>query len=109
MRFIADGPNIPDELLEARDRGNVVFLCGAGVSIPAGMPTFLDLAKEVVDELGAPPDSTLRQLLSFWDREEIPEAARPPLDQIFNLLQQEYDGSEVDYFIAQQLKDPEHM
>ena len=104
MRFFADGPNIPDELLEARDRGNVVFLCGAGVSIPAGMPTFLDLAKKVVDELGAPPDSTLRQLLSFWNREEIPEAARPPLDQIFNLLQQEYDGSEVDYFIAQQLK-----
>lgn len=27
MRFFADGPNIPDELLEERDRGNVVLLC----------------------------------------------------------------------------------
>ena len=104
MRFLANGPKIPDDLLEARDRGEVVFLCGAGVSIPAGMPTFLGLANSVVDRLGASPDSTLRQLLSFWDRKEIPDAARPPLDQIFNLLQQEYDGSEVDYYIAQQLK-----
>ena len=104
MRFFADGPNIPDELLEARDRGNVVFLCGAGVSIPAGMPTFLELAKKVVDDFGAPPNSTLRYLLSFWGREDIPDAARPPLDQIFNLLQQEYDESEVDCFIAKQLK-----
>ena len=32
MRFFADGPTIPDELLEQRDRGNVAFFCGAGVS-----------------------------------------------------------------------------
>ena len=104
MRFFADGPNIPDELLEARDRGNVVFLCGAGVSIPAGMPTFLDLAKEVVDELGASPNSTLRHLLSFWDRDDIPDAARPPLDQIFNLLQLDYEVSEIEYLIAKRLR-----
>ena len=36
MRFLSDGLNIPDELLEERDKGNVVFLCGAGVSYPAG-------------------------------------------------------------------------
>ena len=104
MRFFADGPHIPDELLEARDRGNVVFLCGAGVSIPAGMPSFRKLTELVVDALGAPPKGTLREMLSLWDRRDISKTAKPPPDQIFNLLQQEYDESEVDYLIAKQLE-----
>ena len=99
MRFVPYGPDIPNELLESSDQGNVVFFCGAGVSYPAGMPDFLRLAKKVVDELGVPEDAPSRQLLSQ------PEAARPPLDQIFNLLQQrEYTPEEVDYQIAKCLK-----
>ena len=57
MRFVKRGPNIPDQLLEARDRGEVVFLCGAGVSYPAGMPTFRGLTQHVLDELGTPEDA----------------------------------------------------
>ena len=104
MRFFADGPYIPDELLEARDKGNVVFLCGAGVSIPAGMPSFLGLAKSVVDDLGVPQNAHLRSLLSYSEDECIPETARPSLDQIFNLLQREYPASEIDYYIAKRLR-----
>lgn len=106
MRFLPNGLNIPDELLEARDRGNVVFLCGAGVSSPAGMPNFLELAKYVVEEQGAPQDAESRKLLSMWDDEDIPEDARPSLDQIFNLLQQkEYaPGEIIDYLIAKRLR-----
>ena len=63
MRFKADGPAIPDILLDQRDAGNVVFLCGAGVSIPAGMPNFLGLAQHVTDEVDPPPDSKIRQAL----------------------------------------------
>ena len=40
MRFLPDGLNIPDELLEECDKGNVVFLCGAGVSYPRGHAHF---------------------------------------------------------------------
>ena len=104
MRFFSDGPNIPDELLESRDQGNVVFLCGAGVSNPAGMPDFLGLARYVVDELGTPRDAQSRAMLSMWDNVGIPAGARPSLDQIFNLLQQEYPASEVDYLIAKRLR-----
>ena len=106
MRFLPNGLNIPDELLEARDQGNVVFLCGAGVSYPAGMPNFLELAKYVVEELGAPQDAPSRKMLSMWDNEDIPEDARPSLDQIFNLLQQkEYaPGEIIDYLIAKRLR-----
>ena len=44
------------------------------------------------------------KMLSMWDNEDIPEDARPPLDQIFNLLQQEYPEGEIDYRIAKRLK-----
>lgn len=33
MRFFEDGPDIPDQLIEARENGEVVFFCGAGISI----------------------------------------------------------------------------
>jgi hypothetical protein len=47
-RFVAHGPSIPGELLEQRDRGNVVFFCGAGVSMPAGLPNFPKLTERVM-------------------------------------------------------------
>lgn len=102
MRFLPDGLNIPDELLEERDKGNVVFLCGAGVSCPAGMPGFLELARYVVEELGTPQDASSRKMLS----RDVPEDVRPSLDQIFNLLQQkEYPPGEIiDYLIAKRLR-----
>ena len=106
MRFLSNGLNIPDELLEARDKGNVVFLCGAGVSYPAGMPDFLELAKYVVEELGTPQDAPSRKMLSMWKNEKIPPDGKPPLDQIFNLLQQEEyrPGEIIDYLIAKRLR-----
>ena len=40
MKFIArkGAPNIPLELIEAQETGNLVFFCGAGVSYAAGLP-----------------------------------------------------------------------
>ncbi len=104
MRFLPDGPSLPDELLEERDKGNMVFLCGVGVSYPAGMPDFLGLAKYVVEELGTPEDAPSRVMLSRWDDESAPADMRLPLDRIFNLLQQEYAAGEVDYLIAKRPK-----
>ena len=52
MRFVADGPSIPDALLEERDRGKVVFFCGAGISVPAGLPNFRNLTIRVMKALG---------------------------------------------------------
>lgn len=57
MRFIADGPSIPDELLVARDEGNVIFFCGAGVSrARAGLDGFFGLAEKVAERLGIPEE-----------------------------------------------------
>ena len=108
MRFCADGPNIPEELLESRDKGDVVFLCGSGVSIPAGMPGFLGLAKYVFDKLNVPQDADLRSLLTLAENESTPEAARPSLDLIFNQLQRDYPLGEIDNHVASRLRTKRH-
>ena len=98
MRFKADGPAIPDVLLEERDAGNVVFLCGAGVSIPAGMPNFLELAEQVTDELHAPQDSKIRKALEAHrsDEESAPTGwRRRSLDELFQMLYDEYGPEQV--------------
>ena len=40
-------PAIPERLLLAHARGDVLFLCGAGASIPAGLPDFRQLVLDV--------------------------------------------------------------
>ena len=47
MQFITDGPDIPDELLQAHEEGRVVFFCGAGISYPAGLPGFKGLVEQI--------------------------------------------------------------
>src|SRR5437667_2640771 len=52
MQFVANGPDIPDPLLEAHEDGRVVFFCGAGISYPAGLPGFKSLVECVRESLG---------------------------------------------------------
>lgn len=47
MQFVANGPDIPDALLQAHEEGRVVFFCGAGVSYPAGLPGFDGLVEAI--------------------------------------------------------------
>lgn len=47
MQFITNGPDIPDELLQAHEEGRVVFFCGAGISYPAGLPGFKGLVEKI--------------------------------------------------------------
>lgn len=107
MRFFCDGPNIPDQLLERRDQGRVVFLCGAGVSLNSGMPTFYKLTKYVVDFFDPPKDSAIETEFRPWveDSESGEDRPKTPLDQIFHLLYQEYGREEVNALVAQRLND----
>lgn len=102
MRFVADGPSIPDELLEQRDHGNVVFFCGAGVSVPSGLPGFWTLTDRTMRKLGTPANAKSRKL---FERPGAP-GEDPPFDQVFNLLQQEYRRSEVEHVVGELLKTP---
>ena len=107
MRFFESGPNIPDQLLERRDQGRVVFLCGAGVSINAGLPTFYKLTKYVVDFFDPPKDSDIESAFRPWVEDSKTGKNRPkaPLDQIFHLLYQEYGREEVNTLVADHLRE----
>ena len=42
---------IPEQLRQDHEDGNVIFFCGAGVSMPAGLPSFKGLVEQVLEEL----------------------------------------------------------
>lgn len=52
MQFIANGPDIPNALLQAHAEGRVVFFCGAGISYPADLPGFKGLVEHIYSKLG---------------------------------------------------------
>lgn len=52
MRFIEAGPDIPSDLIVAQERGEALFVCGAGVSRTADLPLFGELVKCVYQRLG---------------------------------------------------------
>ncbi len=107
MRFHANGPNIPDALLHRCDQGRVVFLCGAGVSFPSGMPDFIGLTRHVIKSFDPPAGSSI--VTAFGPR--IRDDYRPrdedgllaPLDQVFHLLNQEYGKQDVSTLVAERL------
>lgn len=47
LQFVADGPDIPDELITAQEKGDVVFICGAGASMRLGLPSFGGLVEGI--------------------------------------------------------------
>ena len=56
MQFVKGGPDIPEQLLQAHEDGQVVFFCGAGISYPAGLPSFSGLVKQLYAGMGIDPD-----------------------------------------------------
>lgn len=51
MRFVPDGPVVPNSLIRKWRDGKVLFLAGAGVSKPAGLPLFKGLALDIYEHL----------------------------------------------------------
>jgi NAD-dependent SIR2 family protein deacetylase len=75
MRFLEDSADIPDELIGAVTDGDAVFLCGAGVSLRAGLPTFKGLTDQVYQKLG---ETRANEAAERWayDREEYDRVLR---------------------------------
>lgn len=109
MRFIANGPSIPDELLVSRDMGDVIFFCGAGVSqANAHLPNFEGLGRDVLRLLGASQDSPARKLL-----DKALEMGRMAgvggllaTDRVFGLLEREFEIADVRAAVAEAIKPP---
>lgn len=107
MRFLKDGPSIPDDLLIARDEGRVVFFCGAGVSrARAGLDDFYGLAESVLDKLRVTLDHTTRKVLA--EAREIGERTGASglisADRIFGLLEREFSVQDVEQAVASALR-----
>lgn len=91
MRFSADGPSIPNHLIEQQSLGNVIFLCGAGLSIPAGLPSFAGLTDTIITALGA-----TKAAKALEDRATF--------DRAFSLLVREFGRQEVDNQLRKALR-----
>lgn len=106
MRFIENGPSIPDALLNARDEGRVVFFCGAGVShARAGLPDFFGLAEAVIRELGVPKDSDARKVLEKAREigDEVSVTGLISADRVFGLLEREFMVADIQAAVAKSL------
>lgn len=109
MRFIANGPSIPDELLSARDQGRVVFFCGAGVSrAKAQLPDFFGLAKTVTKNLGVSEDDPANKIITeakkIGDRTGVDGLISA--DRIFGLLERDFQTNDIESEVSKALALP---
>ena len=107
MRFLADGPWLPDELLTTRDEGRVLFFCGAGVSrANAKLPDFFGLARSVLNKLRTLPDSPAHKLVDAWQKLTpiVGVGAMVAADRVFGLLEREFSISDIERAVGDALK-----
>jgi len=127
-RLIALGPGlapIPERLLLAHARGEIVFISGAGISEPAGLASFRDLTLRVYKQLDAAAYSVISSVPlnahSKWEFEhagltdqqtaEIKRFVRGDYDVVLGMLERRIDDrslgkSRVRQVIAEELRPP---
>lgn len=95
MQFVANGPEIPNELLQAHEDGRVVFFCGAGISYPAGLPGFKGLVERIYEIVDTDFSEIERQA---FDKQQF--------DAMLDLLERRLPGqrSKVRQALAKSLK-----
>ncbi len=102
MRFLSDGPSIPDELLTARYEGRVVFFCGAGISMArAKLPSFFGLADKVIDKLGVPTGHPIFKILNLA---RSVESGLISVDRVFGLLERQFLSRDIHRAVAKALQ-----
>jgi hypothetical protein len=106
MRFVEGGLILPNELLAARDEGQVIFFCGSGVSLArAKLPDFYGLADEVLEHLHAASNSRARAVIAASRAIKVHGVeGLIPADRAFSILEQEFDVARVRAAVAASLK-----
>ena len=107
MRFLDNGPMIPDELLIARDEGRVIFFCGSGVSrARAGLPDYFGLAQQIIETLGVADDDPARKIVEEakdFDR-RTGTSGLVSADRVFGLLERSFLVRDIESSVAKALK-----
>lgn len=93
MKWIIGGPDLPPELLQALEDEQLVLFCGAGVSYPAGLPTFRGLVERVYSRL----NQTMHGLESV-------EFENKNYDRVFGLLERRIGASFVRHAVIDTLR-----
>jgi hypothetical protein len=75
MKFIEASADIPGELIQEVNDGSVIFLCGAGVSRHANLPSFRNLTDNVYKKLGESQANEPAERLAY-EREEYDRVLR---------------------------------
>jgi hypothetical protein len=70
MRWVPNGPDIPVEVMQALEDGDLVLFCGAGISMQAGLPSFEGLVKGIYSALTVEHLDDVDELIRIeqWDR-----------------------------------------
>jgi hypothetical protein len=107
MRFIESGPNIPDELLFARDNGDVLFFCGAGVSQQkAKLPSFQGLVDRLCGHFYVGEDHPVKKISEYAPgfEKKIGITGLVSADRLFGLLEKDYGVAEIQRAVSLALK-----
>jgi hypothetical protein len=114
---------IPERLLLAHARGQVLFICGAGISMPAKLPDFRQLVVDVYQKLDPSVHSVLTKLprgaCNQWEAEishlndpqkaEVKRFISGDFDVVLGMLERRLDGltrgdSRVRHAVAERLR-----
>lgn len=95
-RWIVLGPGcapVPERLLLAHARGQVLFITGAGVSQPSGLPTFRTLVQDVYQRLDAATHAVIGSIPAGEGIEPPASRALPPRQraEVQRFLRDEHD------------------
>jgi hypothetical protein len=93
MRFVANGPDIPLEVLQAAEDGTLVLFCGAGISAGAGLPLFGGLVERIRHTLNVPEETHVLNT----------EVCRARFDCALGWLEKNYGREQVREAIIQAL------
>ena len=66
--FVAKGPIVPEELVQELEDDRVVLFCGAGISMEAGLPSYVGLVEAVYEQLHAHLPSKRDRVWEWPDR-----------------------------------------
>jgi hypothetical protein len=69
MKFLLNSADIPPDLIRAVSDGEVIFLCGAGVSFGAGLPTFKKLTDDVYTRMGETREHEAAEVIAYSKEE----------------------------------------
>ncbi len=85
--LVSNGPRIPVSVMNEADSGDVVFFCGAGVSMDGNskLPSFAELVKHVYAKNGMVPDAVEAEALDCDEPDE--NRRRPLFDKALGLLE----------------------